>query len=1356
VATINGDSGNNNLVGTVGADTINGGGGVDTMSGGNGNDFYIVDNAAAIVIENPNEGIDTVQSSVNYTLSANVENLILVGTANIGIGNSLNNTLDGSNGFDTLIGGAGDDTYIVANPFATIVENANEGTDTVQSSVSFTLGNNIENLVLTGGAINGTGNFQANRITGNSNNNTLDGYFGVDTLIGGLGNDTYVVNDANTVVIENANEGIDTVQSKVYAYTLGANVENLILVQSAGAGTGNDLNNSITGNVNNNMLDGGLGADTLTGGQGNDYYLVDNAGDLIIENASEGTDTVVSSVDYTLTANVEKLTLTGVASTGTGNALDNTIVGTSNDDTLDGGVGADTLTGGLSNDTYLVDTAADVVVEYDTEGIDTVQASVSYTLSDNVENLILTGTAISGTGNGQENSISGNELDNTLDGGTSADVMNGGLGNDLYIVDNGGDIVLENANEGIDTVQSSVDYTLGSDLENLTLTSTATYGTGNELDNSISGNSADNTLDGVAGADTLSGGAGNDTYIVDNAADVVIENAGEGTDSVQASVDYAITGDVESLVLTGSASNGTGNALDNSITGNSTDNILDGGAGADTLIGGLSNDTYIVDNVGDVVVENDLEGIDTVQSSIDYTLGDNVENLIQTGTAINGTGNGQENSITGNSNDNTLDGGASADTLSGGAGNDTYFVDNAGDVVVEGLNEGIDNVHAKIDYTLTANVENLTLTGAFQHGTGNDLNNKLVGDFSSTLDGGLGADTMTGTSGYDTFIIDNVGDVVIEQIYQPYVFMNTSAVQASIDYTLTANVQALILTGSASHGTGNAQDNSVTGNAPDNTLDGGVGVDTLSGGLGNDLYIVDNVADVVVENAAEGTDTVQSSSDYVLSANVENLILNGSAISGTGNASNNSISGNSGNNTLNGGAGIDTLIGGLGDDSYVVDNAADVIIENVGAGTDSVTTSVGYTLSTNVENLTLTGSGNFNLIGNALNNVILGNGDNNAINGGAGADSMSGGAGNDIYLVENSGDVVTEAANAGTDTVRSTIGYTLTANVENLLLTGAGNLNLIGNALNNVITGNGDNNAINGGAGADSMNGGAGDDVYLVDTSGDVVTEAANAGTDTVRSSINYTLTSNVENLILTGSGNNNLIGNALNNVITGNAGNNAINGGAGADSMSGGAGDDIYLVDTSGDVVTEAANAGTDTVRASISYTLAANVENLTLTGSTNITGKGNDLSNVLAGNSGNNTLIGGLGNDYYTLNRSTGVDTLIDSDSTVGNHDQLYFATDVTSDQLWFKHVGNDLQIDIIGTSNSAVIKNWYVGGTVNRIESMTAGDDYTLYDSNVENLVNAMAGMTEPGAGQTTLTPADASTLAPVFAANWRVVV
>ena len=224
-------------------------------------------------------------------------------------------------------------------------------------------------------------------------------------------------------------------------------------------------------------------------------------------------------------------------------------------------------------------------------------------------------------------------------------------------------------------MQSTITYTLGANLERLTLLGTAAInGTGNTLVNVLTGNSANNTLAGGAGNDTVSGGAGNDT--------------------------------------------------------------LDGGTGNDSLSGGVGNDTYIVNATGDSVIENANEGIDTVQSSVTYTLSAEVDNLTLTGSsALSGTGTPSTTcsraivpiTLTGGAGHDTLNGAAGADTLRGGLGNDLYMIDNTGDSVTENANEGTDTVQSALTYTLGANLENLTLSGTTAiHGTGNTAGNVLT------------------------------------------------------------------------------------------------------------------------------------------------------------------------------------------------------------------------------------------------------------------------------------------------------------------------------------------------------------------------------------------------------------------------------------------------------------------------------------------------------------------------------------------------------------------------------------------------------------------------------------------------------
>jgi Ca2+-binding RTX toxin-like protein len=266
---------------------------------------------------------------------------------------------------------------------------------------------------------------------------------------------------------------------------------------------------------------------------------------------------------------------------------------------------------------------------------------------------------------------------------------------------------------------------------------------------------------------------------------------------------------------------------------------------------------------------------------------------------------------------------------------------------------------------------------------------------------------------------------------------------------------------------------------------------------------------------------------------------------------------------------------------------------------------------------------------------------------------MAGGLGNDTYIVDDAGDVVTEALNAGTDLVQTGLSYTLGDNVERLRLVGTGNVNATGNGLENRLFGNDGNNRLDGLGGADIMAGGLGNDTYVVDHAGDSITEAASAGTDLVESSITWTLGNNLERLRLTGTANSSATGNSLDNRLFGNDGANTLNGLGGADEMQGGLGNDTYVVDSVGDVVTEAAGAGTDVVESSITYTLGANLERLRLTGTANINAIGNTLDNRLYGNDGNNVVNGGGGADQ--IYGRLGVDTLVGG----AGADGFYFDT-------------------------------------------------------------------------------------------------
>jgi Ca2+-binding RTX toxin-like protein len=773
-----------------------------------------------------------------------------------------------------------------------------------------------------------------NTITGNGGDNVITVSAGIDSVNGGAGTDRLIVDysaDAlgvvGTSLITGTIDGYQGAFSDLISHVVTFNNVDSFDVRT---GSGNDI---ITTGGRDDIITVTGGADVVDGAGGIDRLVVNYSADT--NNVISGPVTTGSTDGFrgtfsdgagnTVTFDdIENFTVT----TGSGN---DTIATGGGDDVLNGGTGTDTMAGGAGNDIYFIDNPGDVVTENPSEGNDTENASVSRTLDANVENLILAAGAgaINGTGNGLANFITGNASDNVIDGGAGADTMAGGAGNDTYFVDNPGDVVIENPNEGNDTENASVSRTLDANVENLILAAGAgaINGTGNGLNNAITGNASDNVIDGATGADTMAGAAGNDTYFIDNPGDVVIENPNEGNDTENASVSRTLDANVENLILAAGAGaiNGTGNGLDNTITGNASDNVIDGATGADTMAGAAGNDTYFIDNPGDVVIENPNEGNDTENASVSRTLDPNVENLILAAGAgaINGIGNGLDNTITGNASDNVIDGATGADTMAGGAGNDIYFVDNPGDVVLENPDEGIDTVISSVSLTPPPNVENLILApgAGAANGIGNGLDNVIGGNASdNVIDGGAGADTMAGGAGNDTYFVDNPNDVVVENPNEGNDTENTS-----VSRTLDANVENLILAAGAGtiNGTGNGLDNTITGNASDNVIDGAAGADTMAGGAGNDTYFVDNPNDVVVENPNEGNDTENASVSRTLDANVENLILaaGAGAINGTGNGLDNTITGNAADNVLDGAGGNDRLDGDGGTDTVVFSGA---------------------------------------------------------------------------------------------------------------------------------------------------------------------------------------------------------------------------------------------------------------------------------------------------------------------------------------------------------------------------------------------------------------------------------------------------
>ena len=388
---------------------------------------------------------------------------------------------------------------------------------------------------------------------------------------------------------------------------------------------------------------------------------------------------------------------------------------------------------------------------------------------------------------------------------------------------------------------------------------------------------------------------------------------------------------------------------------------------------------------------------------------------------------------------------------------------------------------------------------------------------------------------------------------------------------------------------------------------------------------------------------------------------------------------------------------------------------------------------TNGNNVLIGTDGNDTVHAYAGDDYISTGAGDDVIYGGLGNDIMVGGTGNDKYYVETSDDRVIEYENEGDDTIIASSSYELPDNVENLYLyADAGAINGRGNDLNNKIVGNDYDNIIDGKGGTNKLYGGKGDDTYIINASNanDTIYEYSDGGVDTVKSSVTYRITNKyVENLILTGNDNidgrgnnqaNYIEGNSASNVLRGAGGNDTLYGGGGVDSLYGGADDDTYIVDNNTTLVKELADEGIDTVLASVDYTLTNHVENLTLTGTENLSGTGNTMDNIIIGNSGDNiiegkkgndTLQGGEGSDTYVFNRGDGEDTIIESGSTYKFTDAISFGTGINVEDVKFTKSGNDLIVSIIGTDNKITIKDSNINPD-NRIEQFIF-DNGTVID-------------------------------------------
>lgn len=1012
-----GGDGKDSIVGLGGNDTLIGNGDNDTLDGGAGNDF----------------------------LDGGVGNDSLVG-------GSGDDTLDGGEGADTMGGGSGNDVYYVDDPGDRVLESSYGGTDSIYTDgVAIDLGSgnflNVEYVENIG---------SATTLTGAVANETLVGGAEGDTIYGGSGNDSIVGGGGKNRLYGDA--GNDTI--------IGGNEGDLL---EGGAG-----NDSLMGGADADVLDGGAGVDTLVGGAGDDAYYVDNRSDLVRENPDGGTDSIFVNgpTSVSLFPNVEYLeNVSSTSSTTLIGRTDeaDTIVGSQKftrtdrlGDNIDGKGGKDNITGSV---------ASDVIHFHDGDTLDAGSGDDTIYLSGDVTEgsidggygddvLVLGGNVTLGSqlvisnvetlrGSDNADSIDASALGSfVIDGGGGNDTIVGGSDNDTLLGGYGDDIL--EGQGGNDSLDGGVgnDSLLGA-----------------EGDNTLLGGVGNDTLEGGTGANRMVGGAGNDLYILHNDAEVVVEDASGGKDSIQAhgissidltstqyaNVEYVENKDTISIHITGAA-------VAERLVGNDGDDILEGGGGNDILVGNAGNDS--------------LDG---------------------------GAGN---DSLVGGTGNDTLRGGAGSDTMIGGEGDDLYFVDSTGDRIKEEDGEGEDSIqtdgvavdlvtYGEIEYVENIGARATTLRGSADRETLQASKGITSGSAGDLIDGRGGGDIIYGGKGNDTIHFYDGDDIDTEKngadsrnriilmpdvsrgvlqgtghdtlaFASPAVKLNADVTLDGIEYLLGSTgadtIDILGVTGALTidGGSGNdvitvgddgqftvlggAGNDSITGGRADDNLQGGVGNDTLVGGEGDDVLI-----------AGDGNDSI------------------------SGGEGDDILEGGAGNDILDGGEGADTMRGGIGNDIYYVDDDRDAIEETSAGGRDSM-----YVVGTNVSSIDMVDrfvNVEYVKVDDSITTGITIQGAKGAetLIGGMGVDSIHGGAGND--RIESggaaSGAVETLVGGAGNDT----------------LIGGAGNDMLIGDELGNPSV-----------KGSDSMVGGDGDDIYYVNSTGDRVVEKDGEGKDSIYS----------------------------------------------------------------------------------------------------------------------------------------------------------------------------------------------------------------------------------------------------------------
>jgi Ca2+-binding RTX toxin-like protein len=1185
---VSGD-GDDRLIGNGGDDHLVSGTGTDIIDGGSGNDRWEADKSEAGETQHLIVDLTAASTQSSYFGAGSVSGIEML-TLITGAGDEKITTTGGffndqvtandgddwvkvAGGRDHIQFGAGEDKLVVdwsginygiatGNVTGTLAGgyrrdfywsgNYNDG------AFNLAIAEGVEHFDITTGSgadhlITGDGD---DRLVGNGGNDHLVSGTGTDIIDGGTGNDRWEADKSEASATQRLIVDLTAASTQSSYFGTGSitGIEMLSLITGAGADaittTGGFFADQVITNGGDDVVKVGGGRDYVDTGAGFDTLVVDwsDIDDDIYTTSVAGTLADGYRRDFYWRGNYNDGAFNQVVGQGverfdirTGSGGDYLITGDGND-RVDSGAGHDWINSGMGADVVIGGNQAD-----GTRGVDAWAADKSNATKGMLINLTANGASTYQIG-AVVGSVSGMEALGFYDGalhrftsGSGADdirTMNAfyhdyvdtGAGNDRFLAQGGRDQVIMGA--GTDTLVinwSDIDYSIAT--------------------TSFSG--------------SLAGGYHADFYWSGNYND--------------GAFDHMIADGVEHFdITTGTAADSirTGDGND-SLNGGGGDDTLSSGAGADQINGGTGNDRWEADK--SAALAGQAINVDLTKAVQSTYLNSGTVRGIEMLSLTTGLGKDQIVTLGAFHNDAVSTGGGDdrvtvaggRDLIEMGAGTDTLVVDWSGityGIATANIGGNLADGHRR-DFYWGGNYNdgafNLVIGTGVEHfdiktGSGND--HIVTGDGNDVVRGGAGADTLHAGGGVDTVRYDDKTAgiaVVLDGANQVTVSIGGAAEDAIAGFEN-------VLGGSGGDSlTGDASANILTGNGGDDTIEGAGGNDRLDGGVGTDLLSYAGATGAVKVNLA--LLTAQNTSG----AGVDTLTgfewLQGSAFNDT-------LAGTAAANKLIGGLGADSMTGGAGNDLYVADRTTDKAIETAAAhGTDTVESSASFTLGAYVEKLVLTGSAGIAGTGNGLANTITGNEGANRIDGKANADAMAGGAGNDTYLVDDAGDKVTEAANSGVDAVQSKVSFVLGANIEKLTLAGSAGIAGTGNGLANTITGNSEANALDGGggndrldgkAGADKMTGGAGNDVFVADNAGDVVVEALGGGTDSVQSSVSFTLANHVENLTLTGTAAAGT-GNALANSITGNAAANTLNGAGGIDRLTGGGGADSFLFDS-------------------------------------------------------------------------------------------------------------------------------------------------------------------------------------------------